>query len=53
MTKEDSDKLSVDHQSAIPCQSRPKYRLADLLKQLKPSQQQKETDWGKPRGNEI
>lgn len=41
-----------DHQ-IILSQARPKYSLADLLKDADPANQHSELDWGEARGEEI
>jgi len=45
--------LRVEGETIVVRPARPKYRLAELLSQLKPSHQHEETDWGEPRGEEA
>jgi antitoxin MazE len=38
---------------AIPLRRRPRPRLDDLVRRIKPSNRHKATDWGQPVGNEV
>jgi antitoxin MazE len=44
--------LRVEGERLVIVVARPKYRLADLLAQLKPEHAHGETDWGPARGEE-
>lgn len=36
-----------------PASPKKKYNIHDLVRKVKPHQEQSEVDWGKPEGNEI
>ena len=44
--------LKLEGDKLIVRPARPKYRLADLLAQIKPANVHEEVDWGEPRGEE-
>jgi antitoxin MazE len=44
--------VRVEGGSLVLTPARPRYRLEDLLAQMKPEHKQEEADWGGPRGTE-
>ena len=44
--------LRVEGDKLVVRPARPKYRLCDLLAQMKPEHKHGEVDWGKPSGEE-
>lgn len=45
--------LSLDHGNLVAKPVRRKYRLADLVARIKPSNRHAETPWGRARGKEA
>jgi antitoxin MazE len=45
--------LRLEGEALIVRPARPRYRLQDLLSQLKPRNTHQEVDWGEPRGEEA
>lgn len=44
--------LRVEGESLVITPSRPKYKLSELLAQMKPEHKNQEEDWGEPKGDE-
>jgi antitoxin MazE len=45
--------LEIDDHSLIVRPARKKYKLADLLAQMKDEHKRGEVDWGEPKGDEV
>jgi antitoxin MazE len=45
--------LRVEGDALVVVPARKKYRLSDLLAEMKPEARQAETEWGAPRGKEV
>lgn len=49
----DDVELRVDAESLLVRPARKRYRLADLVRRIKPENRHAETVWGKPEGKEL
>ena len=45
--------LRIQGESLVITRTRKRYKLQDLLEQMKPEHRHKETDWGEPVGEEV
>jgi antitoxin MazE len=54
IAKEDCVKLALDRDGAIVLRpTRRKYELSELVAQITPKNRHRETDWGRPKGEEA
>ncbi len=45
--------VEVDDETLVIRRTRKRYKLADLLAEMKPSAKRDEEDWGTPKGDEV